>query len=213
MDEYWRHPRNMFDISEAANRSDTSSRPDRSEAANRLNQEQQPAEVAPSYVEDLEKEIERLRGELAAQEELVRKYAVKAHEAEVDVERAKQRIEREACKENTQRRRQFLVGFLSVLDNLDRALNAAPAGDDSLVQGVELVRRDFLAKLTEYGVTHFESFGQPFDPTRHQALSRVPVASPEQDGIVIAVVQEGYAIAGETLRAASVAVGQYVAQF
>ncbi len=175
-------------------------------------QRQEPA-VAPTYVQDLEAEVERLRAEVEEHKELARKYAVKAHDAEVDIERAKQRIEREAAKENEQRRRLFLVGFLDVLDNLDRALQSARSvGDVAVVEGVELVRRDFLAKLAEYGVSHFEALNKVFDPQRHEALSRVPVPDPSLDGVVIAVIHEGYEIAGETLRAASVAVGQYIAQ-
>lgn len=168
--------------------------------------------VSPTYVQDLEQEVERLRAELAEQKELVRKYAVKAHEAEIDIERAKQRITREASKENQQHRRQLLVGFLEVLDDLDRALDAARSvGDPAVLEGVVLVRRRFLAKLGEWNVEHVPALDQPFDPERHDAVSRVPVHDPAKDGVVIAVVQEGYSIGDETLRAARVAVGQYVA--
>lgn len=173
--------------------------------------DEQRAPEAELATEALERKIAQLEAELVAQKELTRKYAVKAHEAEVDIERAKQRIEREAARENERRRRGFLVGFLDVLDNLDRALEAArTVGDAAVVDGVALVRRDFLTKLAEYGVSRFESRGERFDPSRHEALSRVAVREPEHDGVVVGVVQEGYAIGNETLRPATVAVGRYV---
>jgi len=185
-------------------------------------EQQQPAEppaepvepVSPTYVADLESEVERLRAELAEQEELVRKYAVKAHEAEIDIERAKQRIARASAKEAEQGRRQLLVGFLEVLDDLDRALRSArDQGDLAVVDGVALVRRRFLAKLAEWNVAPAPALDQPFDPERHEAVSRVPVNDADIDGVVVAVVQEGYTIGGATLRPARVAVGQYVAPF
>src|SRR5262249_38477228 len=57
----------------------------------------------------------------------------------------------------------------------DRALAAPPArgGDPAFRTGVELIHRDFLAALERLGVRPFVAVGQPFDPTRHEAVSRV----------------------------------------
>ena len=49
--------------------------------------------------------------------------------------------------------------------------------------------------------------GQPFDASRHEAISTAPVSDPAQDGRVVAVVKEGYVIGDELLRPASVVVG------
>ena len=101
--------------------------------------------------------------------------------------------------------------LLEVLDNLDRAIAAAresdaPAG--TLLRGVELVRDQFLAKLEALGVRHIDTLGQVFDAAVHEAVSMAPVTDPSQDGLVVAVAREGYAIGDELLRPASVVVGR-----
>ena len=79
---------------------------------------------------------------------------------------------------------------------------------DALLQGVELVRRQFLAKLEGFGVKRIASEGLPFDPSVHEAISTVPAATPEQDGTVVGVVRHGYRIGDEVLRPAAVAVAK-----
>jgi molecular chaperone GrpE len=101
--------------------------------------------------------------------------------------------------------------MLEVLDNLDRAIASAQAAgtpDSALLQGVELVRRQFLAKLESLGVQRIESAGQPFDPSIHEAVTMVPAASGDQDGVVVGVIRPGYRIGDQVLRPAAVAVGK-----
>jgi molecular chaperone GrpE len=78
-----------------------------------------------------------------------------------------------------------------------------------LLRGVELVRDQFLAKLEALGVRRVDALGQPFDATSHEAVSVAPVTDETQDGRVVAVTREGYAIGEELLRPASVVVGRF----
>ncbi len=100
--------------------------------------------------------------------------------------------------------------MLEVLDNLERALESggqdATAG--SFVEGIRLVRDQFVAKLSHLGAVRMSSLGNPFDPARHQAVSTIPVSDPARDGRVEGVVCEGYTIEDELLRPAIVAVGR-----
>jgi molecular chaperone GrpE len=98
--------------------------------------------------------------------------------------------------------------LLEVLDNLDRAVESARAASsgDALLQGVEMIHRQFLAKLEGLGVTRIDSVSQPFDPRLHEAISRVPATSPDQDGVIVGVVRHGYRIGDDVLRPAAVAV-------
>jgi molecular chaperone GrpE len=161
-------------------------------------------------VETLKAEGERRDAELDDISRLAKQHRLKAVEAENEVELAKERIYRESAKEVEQKKRGFLNELLAVADDLDRALRAArKAGDSSaLLEGVELVRRSFLAKLEEHGVRPDPAEGKPFDPQRHEAVSTAPVDEEELDGVVVAVVREGYLIGEETLRPANVVVGR-----
>lgn len=101
----------------------------------------------------------------------------------------------------------LLKDLVPVLDNLDRALAAARAGDTAagVVDGVELIHRELLRVLEKAGVTRYSAVGQRFDPTRHEAIARVISPSQPAD-TVIAETAPGYLLHGRVLRAALVAV-------
>jgi molecular chaperone GrpE len=120
-------------------------------------------------------------------------------------------MRRDVAKEVERGARAVLADLLDVVDNLDRAIEsgraAAPAS--ALVQGVEMVRAQFLATLEGHGVRPLEAAGQPFDPSLHEAATTVPVPDPGQDGLVVGVIRQGYTIRDEVLRPAVVAVAAY----
>ena len=159
--------------------------------------------VKPSYVEELERQ-------LSEKDTLLQSYIAKYREAADEFEESRVRLRREAAKDVERGIRGILAELLEVVDNLDRAIDAArqTAPEDALVQGVEMVRDQFLAKLRGFGVTRLESQGQPFDPARHDAVTTVPVTEPAQDSQILGVIKEGYVIGDEVLRPASVAVGR-----
>lgn len=162
----------------------------------------------PTYVEDLERQVAEQAAQLQAR-------AADQRSAVDEFEQVKTRIRRDVAREVERGKRAVLVELLDVLDNLDRAIAAARSSPDAndpierLTRGVELVRDQFLSKLTGLGVTRVEALGQPFDATRHEAVTTTPVDDPAQDGTVVAVIREGYAIGDDMLRPASVVVGKH----
>ena len=157
----------------------------------------------PTYVEDLERQI-------AEKDKQIQEYLAKYRGAAAEFEEARLRLRREISKDIERSRRDILAELLEVVDNLDRALDATGKGGslDALVQGVEMVRRQFLQKLEGFGVKRIEADQQPFDPMLHEAISTVPAHSPDQDGIVVGTVRTGYRIGDEVLRPAAVAVAK-----
>jgi molecular chaperone GrpE len=162
-------------------------------------------ERKPSYVEDLEQQL----ADRSAQLQTI---AGEHRRAVEEFEQAKARIRREVARDVERGRRAIVAELLEVLDNLDRAIGAARESDvpaDSLLRGVELVRNQFLAKLEGLGVRRIDALGEPFDTAAHEAVTMAPVSDPIQDGRVVAVTREGYAIGDELLRPASVVVGRF----
>ena len=157
----------------------------------------------PTYVEELEQRLAEKDRQL---QETLSKYRAAAGE----FDEARLRLRREISKDIERSRRDILAEMLEVLDNFDRAVDSARQGGthDALMQGVEMVRRQFLAKLEGFGIRRIEADGQPFDPTVHEAVSSVPASAPEQDGIVIGTVRTGYRISDDVLRPAAVAVAK-----
>lgn len=160
---------------------------------------------------ELEAEIEELNALVAKKEELLVRANARADQAHAEIEAAGTRLAAASAKELEQRTRKLLESFLAVVDDLDRAIAAAKARPESsaeLLAGVELVRRNMLARFGQLGVTHAPAQGEKFDPERHEAIALVPVSDPAQDGRVIDVMREGYLIGDDTLRPAGVAVGK-----
>ncbi len=157
----------------------------------------------PTYVEQLEQQ-------LAEKDEQLRATIARYREAAAEYDAARVRARRDVAKEVERGRRVILTELLEVVDNLDRALDAARANPNSetLRLGVEMVRDQFLAKLEGFGVTRLETLGAVFDPSVHEAATTVPTSDPAQADRVLGVIREGYRVGDDLLRPAVVAVGQ-----
>jgi molecular chaperone GrpE len=155
----------------------------------------------PTYIEELEQRLADTTSQL-------QRVMTEHRRSLEEFEQVKARLRRDVGREVDRGKRALLADLLDVLDNLDRAIgSAAPGESPNLKRGVELVRDQFLQKLDTLGVVRIPAVGQRFDAQRHEAVSTAPVTDPAQDGVIVAVVKEGYAIGDELLRPAAVVVG------
>jgi len=161
--------------------------------------------LKPTYVEELEQQ-------LAEKDKQLQDAIARYRGAAAEFEDSRARLRREIGKDIERGRREILADLLDVVDNLDRAVDAARANTgntvDSLIQGVDIVRRQFLSKLEGFGVRRIESEGRPFDPSVHEAIAAVPATDAVPDGTVAGVIRHGYRIGDDVLRPASVAVAK-----
>jgi len=96
--------------------------------------------------------------------------------------------------------------LLPVLDDLERALEAAAQHEEAkLEEGVRLVHRELMEALAREGLVEVETDGQ-FDPHVHEALLSQP--SDREEGSVVEVLQKGYRLGDRVLRPARVVVSQ-----
>ena len=165
---------------------------------------------ADRYVAMLEAEIEQLHAVLDQKDRLLEQASARADQAHAEIDAARRRLAADSDRELEQRTRTLLRGFLDVVDDLDRAIEATRKLEHNpeVLAGVELVRRQLLARLGQLGVTHEPALGEPFDAHRHEAMALVPVTDAAQDGRVVAVLREGYSLREDILRPAGVAVGK-----
>ena len=157
----------------------------------------------PSYVQELERQV-------ADKDKLAQEYLVKYRQAASEFEDSRLRLRREVSKDIERARRDTLAELLDVIDNLDRAIDSAQKGAsaEAMLQGVEMVRRQFLMKLEGLGVTRIAADGETFDPALHEAIATVPAQSSSEDGRIVGVVRQGYRIGEDVLRPAAVAVAK-----
>ena len=102
----------------------------------------------------------------------------------------------------------FSADLLPVVDNLERALAAINAEDDSqksIAEGIELTLKSFLDVLVRFKIEAVDPAGQPFDANLHQAVSMVPNPDMEPN-TVMDVFQKGYTLNGRLIRPAMVVV-------
>lgn len=159
--------------------------------------------VKPTYVEELEQKV-------LEKDKQIQEYLTKYRQASSEFDEARLRLRREISKDVERARREVLSEFLEIVDNLDRAIEAARRSPsaDALVQGVEMVQRQFLQKLDALGVKPIDSQAVRFDPSVHEAVSTVPASSPDQDGMIVGIIRQGYRIGNDVLRPAAVAVAK-----
>ena len=124
-----------------------------------------------------------------------------------DAENARKRIRQQSEESVRVQRENFLRDLLPIVDNLERAVEAAQGGGNGqpIVEGVEMVLRALLDFLRSHGVTQVTSVGQTFDPQLHEAVDQVH--SPHHPpNTVVSEFHRGYLIGERTLRPARVAV-------
>jgi molecular chaperone GrpE (heat shock protein) len=162
------------------------------------------------YVRMLESEIESLNVLLRQKDELIKRADERANRAQEEVERSKERLSRKSARELPVKSDKLIIGFLDVLDDLDRSIDSARASDHAadFIAGVELVRKEFLAYLSKLGITKQTADGQRFDPEAFEAISLIDVTEDAQDGLVIGVARAGYLHGERVRRPARVAVGK-----
>ena len=108
----------------------------------------------------------------------------------------------------------FAIDLLSVADNLRRAVDSGPTdlegADESvknLIVGVEMTEKELLSAFEKNGVRKLDPIGEKFDYNFHQAMFEVETDK-EEPGLVMQVLQPGYAIEDRVLRAAMVGVSK-----
>lgn len=99
--------------------------------------------------------------------------------------------------------------LLGVLDNLDRAYKHGSAqpltgSAKAVVDGVEMVVRQFSSVFEQAGVKKIQAIGKPFDPLFHEAVAQEH--SDAAAGTVIAEQAAGYMLHQRLLRASQVTV-------
>jgi len=127
----------------------------------------------------------------------------------VENEDVRERQSRNMERRFDQRRERLLLKFIDVLDNLDRALEAAQTSfaGQPLVEGMILVRTQLLQTLQDEGLDRIPVVGLAFDPAVSESVSTAPVTEPEQHHLVVKELLRGYRLNGRVARASRVVIG------
>lgn len=122
-----------------------------------------------------------------------------------DFENYRRRVERERSQMGREALRRFILPLLDVIDDLERLLKFAEAAASPLADRIRDVHAKLLKILDIEGIRPFESVGQPFDPSIHEAVATQP-AGEHPPGTVVEEVRHGYRWYDDILRPARVVV-------
>jgi len=146
-------------------------------------------------------------GELAALAAERDKYLDLARRTRADFENYQTRARRDMEAERRYAASALVAELLPVMDNLERALDSAKRAnaDPTLVEGVQIVSRQFADTLAKHGVAPIKPQHEPFDPNLHQAVMQQPSADfPTMT--VLMTVETGYKLHDRVIRPAKVIV-------
>jgi molecular chaperone GrpE len=181
-----------------------------------LGEMRQQLDLSRRELEQLRAELEEARAQLELSQtksretmERLKESHERALRATADLENYKKRAQKE--KEEVQKfgSERLLKDFLPVVDNLDRALDAAQksADLDSFRTGIDMTRKLFDNTLGKHGVKSFSAAGQPFDPRVHEAMQQVESAAVPAGHVLYEAVR-GYTLNERLMRPALVVVAR-----
>jgi molecular chaperone GrpE len=151
-----------------------------------------------------------LEAVLAAKDKELAELKDKYLRALADGENARKRIRQQSEESVRIQREAILRDLLPIIDNLERAVEAARSSEGSgktIIDGVEMVLRSMMDLLRAQGVTPLETVGKPFDPARHEAVDHVE-SSAHAANQIVQEFHRGYQIGDRVLRTARVSVSK-----
>lgn len=159
------------------------------------------AQEQATEVEELDSVGQVLTEEIAALKDQVLR-------AQAETMNIRRRAEQDVEKARKFALEKFVNDLLPVADNLERAITAGDAQDESqkaILEGVELTLKSLMDTLKKYHVEAINPESEPFDPQLHQAMSMAPNPDVEPN-TVLNVFQKGYTLNGRLVRPAMVVV-------
>ena len=130
---------------------------------------------------------------------------------QAEMQNLRRRTEQDIEKAHKYGQEKLSIELLAVMDNLERAQEAASNSEDEAIKairaGVDLTVKGFADCFKKFNIETVDPLGEPFDPQLHQAMSMQENTESEPN-TVIAVMQKGYTLHGRVLRPAMVMVSK-----
>ena len=174
-------------------------KPETQEAAAEETGETAEAEAVPEEVNPLQAELDAANAKTA-------EYLAMAQRVQADFENFRKRNESGRADAYSDGKKDAAAAMLPVLDNLERAADAAAdSADEALKNGVQLVLKQMTEVYQKMNVTPIDRLGEKFDPNLENAILQ-GTEDEGEPGTVCQVLQKGYRMGDKVLRHAMVKV-------
>jgi molecular chaperone GrpE len=155
-------------------------------------------------------QIAQLEAALSASEAKIKDQQDSVLRAKAEVENMRRRSEQEIDKARKFALTRFAEELLPVIDNLERAIQAADIDHEVVkpfLEGVELTHKSFVDVIGKFGLKEINPEGEAFNPEYHQAMS-IQESPDHESNTVMFVMQKGYELNGRVVRPAMVMVAK-----
>lgn len=159
---------------------------------------------------ETEAKIAQLEAALLSSEAKVQEQKDSVLRAKAEVENMRRRTETEIDKARKYALNKFAEELLPVIDNLERAIQAADTENEAvkpILEGVELTHKTFVDTVAKFGLKEINPEGEKFNPELHQAMS-IQESPDHESNTVMFVMQKGYELNGRVVRPAMVMVAK-----
>ncbi|WP_104401931.1 nucleotide exchange factor GrpE [Vibrio penaeicida] len=163
-----------------------------------------------SVQDETDAKIAQLEAALLSSEAKVKEQQESVLRAKADVENMRRRSEQEIDKARKYALNKFSEELLPVIDNLERAIQAADVENEVIkpfLEGVELTHKTFVDVVSKFGLKEINPEGEAFNPEFHQAMS-IQESPEHESNMVMLVMQKGYELNGRVIRPAMVMVAK-----
>ena len=147
-------------------------------------------DAADQEMEQLKQQVQELK------DQNLRQYA--------EFDNFRKRTQREKLESYKNATADCVLQFITVLDNLERALDAEKE-DSSMKKGEEMIATQFKEVMAKMDVHEINALNQPFDPELHNAVNQVQDEN-YGEKTICQVFQKGYQMGDKVIRHAIVVV-------
>ena len=155
------------------------------------------------------KELEKLKKMLEDERKKTGEYLSRLKYLQADFENLQKRARKEVEQAIEHGNESLIVKLLPVLDDLERALEAAREAKDkeTILDGLELILKEVQTCLREAGLSSIESIGKSFDPSSHEAIGYLETAD-KPENTIIRELRKGYRLGDKVIRPSMVEVAR-----
>jgi len=167
--------------------------------------QEEPGDDVQIQLKETEDKLKKGQDELKKSQDELKKQTELLLRTAAEYDNYRKRSEREKSAVYADATSAAVAEFLSVADNLERALAQKDCGIEDLRKGVEMVDTQLKGALAKLGVTEMGAVGDAFNPDLHNAVSHVEDEN-AGDNTIVQVFQKGYQMGDKVVRHAMVQV-------
>lgn len=152
--------------------------------------------------------FEELQAQLVEQRAQTDMYLDHLQRLQAEFDNYRRRMSQEQLQATSRGKERVLLALLPILANFQLALQHADQDPHAVRQGVQMIWQQLEGFLAEQGVERIATLGQPFDPSKHEALTTAPATEETPANSVVHEIKAGYLVDGRLLCPAQVVVAQ-----